>query len=107
MILRLYRLRIIQLYGPLVKELLLLKRVRAILALGKIAFDGILATMMEMGWIENRTGLQFTHGVSYELGHDLPILFASYHPSRQNTQTGRLTRAMFDGVFGKIRRSLV
>jgi uracil-DNA glycosylase family 4 len=88
------------------EEFRLLKRVHAILALGRIAFDGILATMIGMGWIENRKGLDFSHGVSFILGPDLPILFASYHPSPHNTSTGRLTRAMFDGVFRKIRRSL-
>jgi uracil-DNA glycosylase len=90
----------------LVEELRLLNRIRVILALGRIAFDGILAAMIGMGRIEKRPERKFRHGASYELGPGLPLLFASYHPSPHNTSTGRLTKAMFDGVFGKIRGSL-
>lgn len=88
------------------EELRLLKRIRVILALGRIAFEGILAASIEMGWIGNRTGLRFGHGASFDLGPNRPILFASYHPSPHNTSTGRLTKAMFDGVLREIRNRL-
>lgn len=87
-------------------ELALLKRVRAVLALGKIAFDAYLTTVWCKETFPPRGALRFTHGASYALPGGLPRLFASYHPSQQNTQTGRLTPAMMAAVFGDIRRFL-
>jgi uracil-DNA glycosylase len=59
-----------------------------------------------MGRLKDRRGLAFHHGAAYPLGDGLPTLVASYHPSQQNTQTGRLTAAMFDGVLDNIHRAL-
>jgi uracil-DNA glycosylase len=53
------------------------------------------------------TPKDFKHGASYRLGEGLPWLVASYHPSRQNTQTGRLTEAMFDDVWIKAKECLM
>ncbi|HWQ03433.1 MAG TPA: uracil-DNA glycosylase family protein, partial [Candidatus Nitrosotenuis sp.] len=86
----------------LAQELKIL-RPRAVLVLGKIAFDAYLALLREHGMIANRAGFKFAHGASYALPAGLPRLFASYHPSQQNTQTGKLTPAMFAGVLRQIR----
>jgi uracil-DNA glycosylase family 4 len=85
------------------EELRLLKRVRAILALGKIAFDAYLRIVWKPQVFPRRSALQFAHGASFELPGGLPRLFASYHPSQQNTQTGRLTLEMLRRVFTDIR----
>ncbi len=79
---------------------------RAVLALGKIAFDAYLALLVEQGRIRSRTPFQFAHGASYRLPGGLPRLFAAYHPSQQNTLTGRLTPAMFLSVLRQLRRYL-
>ncbi len=88
----------------LVEELQLLTRLRAVLVLGRIAFDEYRRTLAELG--HDLPRLDFVHGACYELGPDLPALLVSYHPSRQNTQTGRLTQEMFDAVFARVRRLL-
>lgn len=79
---------------------------RAVLALGKIAFDAYLRVLQERGDIPRPAAYQFAHGACAQLPGDLPRLFASYHPSQRNTQTGRLTPAMFMSVLRKIRRFL-
>ncbi|MFQ5818227.1 MAG: uracil-DNA glycosylase, partial [Terriglobia bacterium] len=91
---------------PYLEAELDLVRPRAVLALGRIAFDGYLKLLQERGVIENRAAYQFRHGASYQLPAELPRLFAAYHPSQQNTQTGRLTPAMFLRVLRQIRRYL-
>jgi uracil-DNA glycosylase family 4 len=88
------------------RELQLLKRVRAVLALGKIALDAYLRILAEGRKIESRQPYRFGHAASYRLPGGLPRLFVSYHPSQQNTQTGRLTEAMFQRVFREIQTFL-
>jgi uracil-DNA glycosylase family 4 len=83
------------------REFDLLEDLKVVLALGKMAFDGYLRMLKEMGYDLPR--FKFVHGVWYELPEGLPALTACYHPSRQNTQTGRLTQEMIDGVFGRVR----
>jgi uracil-DNA glycosylase family 4 len=91
----------------LIDEFHVLARLRAVLVLGKIASDGYLAALRETGRFSGRaSAFPFGHGKSYPLGPDLPRLFCSYHPSRQNTQTGRLTIPMFDRIFTDIKRFL-
>jgi uracil-DNA glycosylase family 4 len=70
----------------LVRELRALSRLRAVLVLGKIAFDEYLKTLRQMGRLPARPGLRFEHGGSYILPGPQPLLFAAYHPSQQNTQ---------------------
>jgi uracil-DNA glycosylase family 4 len=85
----------------LVRETALLPNVKAVLALGKIAMDGYIDALRL-----SRPGLKrpkFAHAAEYLLADDLPRLFLSYHPSRQNTQTGRLTPAMLASVLGRVR----
>lgn len=113
---------------PYLEAELDLLRPRAVLALGRIAFDAYLKVLQKRGTIATRSGYKFSHGASYQLSSALstqsspahpgraeaagqpqtalPRLFASYHPSQQNTQTGRLTPAMFLRVLRQIRRFL-
>jgi uracil-DNA glycosylase family 4 len=79
---------------------------RAVLALGGIAMRAYLGILKEAGRIRSLAAFPFAHGVSYSLGHGLPRLFGSYHPSQQNTFTGRLTEAMMAAVLGGIRKFL-
>lgn len=80
------------------REVAGLKSVRVVVALGKVAFDSYLDLLKRGGVIANRSGFRFAHGARYCLpdGKTLP---ASYHPSMQNTNTGKLTRKMFLKVF--------
>ena len=90
------------------QEMVLLTRLQIIIALGRIAFDTILRLYADRsgspGFEVSR--FHFAHGASYDLGPQNPHLIASYHPSRQNTQTGRLTTAMFDAVWSAARALL-
>ena len=89
----------------LARELDLLRRVRVVLALGKIAFDTYLRLCRERGVSAPVPRPKFGHGVSYELG-DGTVLMGCYDPSQQNTQTGRLTREMFESVFSQAKEVL-
>jgi uracil-DNA glycosylase family 4 len=86
----------------LIDELRILKEVRVVLALGKIAFDSFLATWLETGHQLPAPRPSFYHGATYCIPGG-PTLVASYHPSQQNTQTGKLTRPMFESVFRTVR----
>ncbi len=85
-------------------EIDLIPDLKVIVVLGRIAFDQTLRIY------RRRTGerlrFKFEHGGRYQLGEGLPWLVASYHPSRQNTQTGRLTKAMFAEVWEKANKIL-
>ena len=83
-------------------ELSLLTGVRVIVALGRIAFDGYLAARREMGMTPLRPAPRFAHGAAQTL-QDGVTMVSSYHPSRQNTNTGTLTRKMFEDVFEAVR----
>jgi len=91
--------------GYLARELALLSSVRVVLTLGRIAFEGYLALLRGRGVGVPR--LSFRHGACYQFESPLPALVVSYHPSRQNTQTGRLTEAMLDEVFEQVRELLL
>jgi uracil-DNA glycosylase family 4 len=91
--------------GYLEEELDLLKP-RAVLALGGIAQNAYLGLLARRGDIPSRAKYPFAHGAEYKLPGDLPRLFACYHPSQQNTQTGRLTPAMMLGVLRRVSRML-
>ena len=81
------------------REIALLKDVKVVVALGKIAFDAYLSILQSKGLIASRSKYRFGHAARYHFPAPLPVLMASYHPSRQNTQTGRLTSKMFRDVF--------
>lgn len=85
------------------RELELLKRVRVVVLLGKIAFDGYLAYLRRKGVLSSRKGFDFGHGAKYALP-DGRMLLGSYHPSLQNTNTGKLTEAMLLKVFKEAAR---
>ncbi len=79
-----------------------LKRLRVVVCLGKIAFDGYLAYLLSKRVIERKSAYRFAHGVHYEMP-DGRYLLCSYHPSLRNTNTGRLDKAMFTRIFVKAR----
>jgi uracil-DNA glycosylase family 4 len=91
---------------PYLERELALVRPRAVLALGGIALNTYLDLLKKRGLIKSRAPYPFSHGACFALPGDLPRLFAAYHPSQQNTQTGRLTPAMFASVLKKIRKFL-
>jgi uracil-DNA glycosylase family 4 len=84
------------------EEMRLLGDLRVAVCLGRIAFDGLLAWARRAGQLQPRAGFVFGHGAEFTLPNGLTIL-ASYHPSLQNTNTGKLTRAMFLDVFKRAR----
>ena len=104
------------------REMEVLRPTRVVVALGRIAFDGFWDVLAARGCPRPRPRPQFRHGGLTELESLLtpraglrparsagprpsrPVLLASYHPSQQNTQTGRLTASMFDEVFLQARR---
>ena len=79
---------------------------KAILALGKIAWDGYLDILKHRGAIASRALYKFAHGAEAEVAPGTPRLYGVYHPSQQNTQTGRVTPAMYANVLTNIRRFL-
>jgi len=81
-------------------------RPRAVLALGKIAWDAYLEILKQAGKIASRSGYKFAHGAEAKFDDDLPRLFGVYHPSQRNTQTGLLTEAMYAQELRRIRRFL-
>ena len=84
------------------EEIAALSRLRVIVCLGKIGFDGVVQHLLRTGQIERRGELHFAHGAEYELPGGR-FLLASYHPSLQNTNTGKLTKAMFYAIFRRAR----
>ena len=79
---------------------------KAVLALGKIAWDGYLEILKQRGVIASRALYKFAHGAEAEVAAATPRLFGVYHPSQQNTQTGRVTPAMYAAVLRRIRQFL-
>jgi uracil-DNA glycosylase len=83
------------------RELRLLKDVRVVVALGRLAFDTVLTLAGA-----RKSAYPFSHNGRHDLGAGNPVLISSYHPSQQNTLTGRLTEPMFRAVFQQARRAL-
>jgi len=88
------------------QELHLLSRLRVVVALGRLAFDVYLSILRSQGCISSRSAFPFGHGRRHRPGPGLPLLLSSYHPSQQNTSTGRLTEPMLRAVFLDARRRL-
>jgi len=89
----------------LARELTLLPRVRVLVGLGRIGFDDALRTAAEARGARWQRKPAFGHGACHELGEGLWLL-GSFHPSQQNTFTGKLTEPMFDAVFERVRSLL-
>jgi uracil-DNA glycosylase family 4 len=87
-------------------ELELLTNVQVVVALGRLAFDVYLGILRGQGKIARRSGFVFAHEAEHHTGEGQPLLISSYHPSQQNTSTGKLTEAMFRAVFQRARRHL-
>ena len=77
-----------------------------VVALGKLAFDNYLLVLRNRGVIESRSAFLFGHNLVHEIASTSPILISSYHPSQQNTSTGKLTEAMFLAVFQRARERI-
>lgn len=88
------------------RELELLKNIQVVVALGRLAFDVYLAILRDQGKIARRSGFAFAHNAEHRTGDHQPLLISSYHPSRQNTSTGKLTEPMFRAVFERARQRL-
>jgi uracil-DNA glycosylase len=86
----------------LLGELPLLPRLNVVVVLGKVAHDGFLAAERARGTVVPRPAPGFAHGAEHRLASGLTLL-CSYHPSQQNTFTGKLTRPMLDAVFARAR----
>lgn len=87
----------------LARELDGLKKLRVIVALGKIGFDAYLNFLKRRTLLQSKAVYIFQHGAKYRMP-DGKWLLASYHPSNQNTQTGKLTRQMFVRIFKEAAR---
>lgn len=87
------------------REMAMLKKVKIIVALGRIGYDAYLNHLKRRGLPVSKATTVFAHGAHYEMP-DGRILLCSYHPSQQNTQTGKLTEKMFLEVFWKARKLL-
>jgi uracil-DNA glycosylase family 4 len=88
------------------RELDLLSGVRVVVALGRIAFDVYLSVLRDRGVIRSRAAFPFGHNREHPTAPGQPLLISSYHPSRQNTSTGRLTESMLREIFVRAGRHL-
>ena len=84
-------------------ELAILKHVKVVVALGKIGFDAYLDYLKRNGVIRSKAGYSFAHAAHYSMPNGV-VLLASYHPSNQNTATGKLTAAMFEAIFHEAKK---
>ena len=88
------------------RELDLLRNVKVVVALGRLAFDVYLRILRHRGEIARRSCFVFAHNAEHRTGPGEPLLITSYHPSQQNTSTGKLTAAMLRAVFHHAQRIL-
>jgi len=89
----------------LIQEIEMLRNVKVIVGLGKIGFDSAVSALRNIGVRTESSNLRFSHGAEYSITKKLTLL-ASFHPSQQNTFTGRLTEPMFDAIFRRTRSLL-
>ncbi len=90
----------------LAKDLLLLRNTSVVVALGRVALAALVRVWQARGLVASRREFSFGHGVAHALPDRVGTLLCAFHPSRQNTQTGRLTAEMFQDVFRRARRLL-
>jgi uracil-DNA glycosylase len=89
--------------GYLEREFDLLPNLKVVVALGRIAFDVYLSMLRDRGLIASRAAFEFAHNRPHRTGAGQPLLVSSYHPSQQNTLTGRLTEKMLGDVFRRVK----
>jgi uracil-DNA glycosylase family 4 len=87
----------------LLRELELLRRLKVIVGLGKVGYDSALGALRELGWSTIAKKPPFAHGNEYRVTERLTLI-ASFHPSQQNTFTGKLTEPMFDAIFRRAKK---
>jgi uracil-DNA glycosylase family 4 len=85
------------------RELELLPALKVVVALGRIAFDDYLDVLKARAAIASRAPFQFGHDRQFHIAQGQPVLVSSYHPSQQNTSTGKLTEKMLADVFRRAR----
>ncbi len=88
------------------RELELFRDLKVVVALGRLAFDVYLGILRDRGKIARRSDFVFGHNKEHSPGPGEPVLISSFHPSQQNTSTGKLTDAMLRAVFVRARRLL-
>ena len=88
------------------REIALLTKLRVVIALGKLAMDAYLSILLAQGKIERRSAFAFGHNQEHRTGPGQPVLLCSYHPSQQNTSTGKLTEPMFRAVLERAKKHL-
>ena len=86
------------------RELELMTNLKVVVALGKIAFDVYLSILRDRGVIKSRAPFVFGHNVAHRVADGLPVLLSSYHPSQQNTSTGKLNEKMLLEVFRRAKK---
>ncbi len=89
---------------PYLERELDLLRPRVVVALGRLAFDNYLEILKARGFIRSRAAFEFAHDRQHVIGPGQAVLVSSYHPSQQNTSTGKLTEQMLLDVFLRVRR---
>ncbi len=87
------------------REVNLLRRIRAILCLGEVAYLSTIDVLLARYHLKQKIP-QFRHGLELELGPGIIRVFASYHPSPRNTQTGKLTEQMFLSLLSRVQDAL-
>jgi uracil-DNA glycosylase family 4 len=92
-------------FGFLEETVALMPNLKGLVALGRIAFDGCLRLYRSRGWLPAGARPQFAHGALHRFPN-APVLLCTFHPSQQNTFTGRLTPAMMRSAFEAARREL-
>lgn len=90
----------------LIRELALLRNVQVVVVLGGIGLDAYLSVLQDSGKIKSRAAFRFAHGGEYRTHEGGPLVLASYHPSQQNTSTGKLTAGMLRDIFSRARELL-
>jgi uracil-DNA glycosylase len=87
------------------RELAALKNVKIVVALGRIGFDAYLNYLKRQGVFKQKSAYLFGHGLKYDMPNGM-MLLTSYHPSNQNTNTGKLSEEMFTEIFRRARKLL-